>query len=121
MSLHRTKTNGEHMVELFRALGEPLRAGIMARIATMDELACTTLEETLAVSKSTISYHMKILYQAGLIDIRKDGRNYFYSARREAIEEALPGLLNCLEDIAAERKKQEVRTPAKSVRRVKRA
>jgi DNA-binding transcriptional ArsR family regulator len=102
LSLQRTKLAGEHMVEVFRALGEPLRAGIMARIANTDELACTLLEETLTVSKSTISYHMKILYQAGLVDIRKDGRNYFYSARRDAIEEALPGLLGCLHVIASE-------------------
>jgi DNA-binding transcriptional ArsR family regulator len=90
------------MVEVFRALGEPLRAGIMARIATTDELACTSLEEMLTVSKSTISYHMKILYQAGLIDIRKEGRNYFYRARRAAIDEALPGMLECLVAMAEE-------------------
>jgi DNA-binding transcriptional ArsR family regulator len=93
MSLDRVTSPTERMVEVFRALGDPIRADVMSRIITSDEVACTSLEETLTISKSTISYHMKILYRAGLIDIRKSGRNYFYSARREAIEASLPGLL----------------------------
>lgn len=86
------------MVEVFRALGDPVRADVMKRVAMNDEVACTSLEKSLTVSKSTISYHMKILYHAGLIDIRKSGRNYFYSARRDAIETVYPGLLGWLSD-----------------------
>jgi DNA-binding transcriptional ArsR family regulator len=61
-------------------------------MASVDELACVALEDTLPVSKPTISYHIKILYQAGLINIRKSGRNYFYSLRREVLHELLDDL-----------------------------
>lgn len=84
------------VIEIFKALSETVRLDIMARIVTVDELACTTLEKELPISKSTISYHMKILYRAHLIDIRKDGRFYHYRARTSEIEEVIPGLLQWL-------------------------
>ncbi len=84
------------VVEVFKALSEPIRLDIMARIVSVDELPCTTLERELPISKSTISYHMKILYRAHLIDIRKDGRYYHYRARRSEVEELVPGMLDWL-------------------------
>jgi ArsR family transcriptional regulator, arsenate/arsenite/antimonite-responsive transcriptional repressor len=88
-------------VEIFKALSEPVRMDIMARIVAVDELPCTTLEKELPISKSTISYHMKILYRARLIDIRKDGRYYHYRARVGDIESVLPGLLQWLSERGA--------------------
>lgn len=64
----------------------------MQQIAAAGELACVTLEDTLSVSKPTISYHLKILHQAGLIDVRKSGRNRYYSVRREALRKLFDDL-----------------------------
>jgi hypothetical protein len=61
-------------------------------MAQVDELACITLEDTLPVSKPTISYHTKILQNAGLISTRKAGRNYYYSLRRDVLKDVLEGL-----------------------------
>jgi DNA-binding transcriptional ArsR family regulator len=74
-------------VEVFKALGDPVRWSIIAQIAAVDELPCAELEQTLPVSKPTISYHTKILQQAGLLTVRKEGRNYFYALRREVLRE----------------------------------
>jgi DNA-binding transcriptional ArsR family regulator len=74
-------------VEVFKALGDPVRWSIIAQIAAVDELPCADLEQTLPVSKPTISYHTKILQQAGLLSVRKEGRNYFYALRREVLRE----------------------------------
>lgn len=54
-------------------------------MADVEELACSTLEDALNVSKPTISYHTKILVQAGLISVRKEGRNFFYTLRRDVL------------------------------------
>jgi ArsR family transcriptional regulator len=102
LSIERHQTVSERLTDVFRALGDPVRAGVMARIVGVDELACTSLEHALPVSKSTISYHVKILYHAGLINVRKEGRNYFYSARRDAINDVLPGLLERLMELPVE-------------------
>jgi DNA-binding transcriptional ArsR family regulator len=71
--------------EVFKALGDPIRWSIIQQVAREDELACSLLEDTLPVSKPTISYHTKILTQAGLIEVRKRGRNYFYCLRRDVL------------------------------------
>jgi len=78
--------------EAFRALSDPIRWSIIAQMAQVDELACLTLERTLPVSKPTISYHTKILHNAGLISTRKAGRNYYYSLRRDVLRDLLDGL-----------------------------
>jgi DNA-binding transcriptional ArsR family regulator len=85
-------TSQQPPIEIFKALSDPIRWNIIVQMASVDELACVTLEDTLPVSKPTISYHTKILYQAGLINVRKSGRNYFYSLRREVLHELLDDL-----------------------------
>jgi DNA-binding transcriptional ArsR family regulator len=78
--------------EILKALSDPVRWNIIEQMAAVDELACATLEETLPVSKPTISYHTKILHNAGLINVRKSGRNYYYSLRRDALHKLLDDL-----------------------------
>jgi DNA-binding transcriptional ArsR family regulator len=72
---------------VFKALGDPVRWSIIAQMAAVDELACADLERTLPVSKPTISYHTRILQQAGLLLVRKAGRNYFYTLHREVLRD----------------------------------
>lgn len=78
--------------EIFKALGDPIRWSILSQIADAGELACSALEDTVPVSKPTISYHAKILQQAELISVRKTGRNYYYSLRGEMIHDLLDAL-----------------------------
>jgi DNA-binding transcriptional ArsR family regulator len=78
--------------EVFKALGDPVRWSIVAQIAAVEELPCANLEQTLPVSKPTISYHTKILQQAGLLSVRKEGRNYFYALRRDVLRDVLDDL-----------------------------
>jgi DNA-binding transcriptional ArsR family regulator len=75
--------------DAFKALGDPIRWSIVQQIAEQGELAASVLENTLPVSKPTISYHAKILTQAGLIAVRKRGRHYFYRLRPEVLHELL--------------------------------
>jgi len=78
-------------VEIFKALADPIRFYIVREMCLVDELACTKLEDTLPISKATISYHIKVLYLAGLLTIRKQGRHYFYTLRPETIDALVPG------------------------------
>lgn len=80
-------TSGPPAAEVFKALSDPIRWDIVRQMAAVDELACSVLEETLPVSKPTISYHTKILIQAGLVEVRKDGRNLYYVLRRDALRQ----------------------------------
>jgi DNA-binding transcriptional ArsR family regulator len=78
--------------EVFKALGDPVRWSIITQIGAVDELPCAELEQTLPVSKPTISYHTKILQQAGLLTVRKQGRNYFYALRRDVLADVQEAL-----------------------------
>jgi DNA-binding transcriptional ArsR family regulator len=90
----RASPQDDHYAQIFEALSEPIRMQIVRQIASADELACTTLDETLPVSKSTISYHIKILSHAQLISVRKDGLYYPYRVRGEVFEHYLPTFLD---------------------------
>ena len=79
--------------EVFKALSDPIRWNIVQQVALQDDFACSTLEETLPVSKPTISYHTKVLIQAGVLAVHKRGRNYFYSLRRDVLREVIDEVL----------------------------
>ncbi|MEV4734645.1 metalloregulator ArsR/SmtB family transcription factor [Saccharopolyspora sp. NPDC049426] len=69
----------ESHVETLKAIADPVRLDLLRRVASVPEMACTALVEETHISKSTVSYHMRTLRTAGLIDVRKEGRNYFYT------------------------------------------
>jgi ArsR family transcriptional regulator len=86
-------------VETFRALADPIRLRMVQMLLQDHEVYCTTFDDTFAVGKSTISYHVKALRSAGLITVRKEGRYYAYTLRRAIIEHELPGLLAALRSL----------------------
>ena len=91
----------DEIAELFRALGDPTRIEILRLLSQSDEVACTTLDDILPVSKSTISYHIKALKTVGLLTVRKDGRWYHYTLQRDRLESVLPGFFDLLPALSA--------------------
>ena len=97
----RKTVTAEEIAELFRVLGDPTRIEILRLLSDDDEVACTSLEQILPISKSTISYHIKALKTAGLLTVRKDGRYYHYTLQRDRLEAILPGFFECLPRVTA--------------------
>lgn len=81
-------------VELAKALADPTRMQILKLIGSADEYPCTELERRLPVSKSTISHHVKVLGRAGLVTVRREGKFFHYTLRREVLDEYVPGVLD---------------------------
>jgi DNA-binding transcriptional ArsR family regulator len=65
-------------VELFRALADPTRLEMVRMMSAQGEVACTTFLDAFNVTKSTISYHVRVLRAAHLVRIRKEGPWFFY-------------------------------------------
>ncbi len=84
------------LAEVFAAAGDPTRVEMLRILAASEEVACTTFERLFPISKSTISYHVKVLRQAGLIQVRKEGTFYHYTLRRGEIEQRLPGFVGLI-------------------------
>lgn len=89
-------TARDRYVQVMKALSDPTRLEMLQLIGGEPEYACTSLEKHLAVGKSTISYHVKILSHAGLVSVRREGRHFFYSLHREVLDYFAPGLLDRL-------------------------
>lgn len=73
---------------IFKALGDPARVRIIATIAAAGpEGACVCeLVEPLGLSQPTVSHHLKVLYEAGLISREKRGTWAYYRVRSEALQ-----------------------------------
>ena len=77
-------------------LGDPLRARIVALLADEQLCTCHLIEET-GARQPTVSHHLKILREAGLVETEPRGRYTYYRLRADAVA-ALAGELN---DLAA--------------------
>ena len=71
----------------FHALSDPTRLGIVMRLTSGERCVCE-LTDALDAAQSRLSFHLKVLKEAGLISDRRDGRWIHYSLNRETIEEA---------------------------------
>lgn len=87
---------------LFKALSDENRIRILKQLRSGEKCACRLLEE-LNISQPTLSHHMKILCDSGIVTGRKDGKWMHYSICCEgskAIRALLQALLS-LENIPA--------------------
>ena len=73
--------------ELFKALGDPARVRIVNLIATARGPVCACdLYEPLGLGQPTVSYHLKKLTEAGLLEREQRGKWAYFSLRRDAVE-----------------------------------
>lgn len=70
----------------FKAFCDPNRLWILQTLKKQEQCACKLLE-LLNVGQSTLSHHMKILSDANVVNIRKDGKWCYYSLSNEGIQE----------------------------------
>src|SRR3954466_5703417 len=77
----------ERIVPLVKAIADPVRLRLVSLVAShADGEACVCdLNEAFDLSQPTISHHLKLLHQAGLLDRTKRGVWVYYSVRREAL------------------------------------
>ena len=82
-----TQTDPALVARWFHALSDPTRLGIVMRLTGGERCVCD-LTDALDAAQSRLSFHLKVLKDAGLISDRRDGRWIHYSLNREAIAEA---------------------------------
>ena len=75
-----------------KALADPRRYEILQRIANCKEMACNDLKTDLPITAATLSHHMKELTDAGLIDVRREGKFAHMKLRRGVWKEYLAQL-----------------------------
>lgn len=72
--------------QIAKALADPRRMALLQVIASEEECACQRLRDEFPVSKATISFHIKELVRAGLVEARREGQFLSCEVRREVLE-----------------------------------
>jgi ArsR family transcriptional regulator len=77
----------EALASRFRALADPTRLSIVNRLAGSDEVCVCALVDEFELSQPTISHHLKLLREAGLVESERRGTWAYYRLVPEAIED----------------------------------
>ena len=76
----------EELAAQFKALADPTRVAIVNRLAAADEVCVCDLTDAFDLSQPTISHHLRVLRDAGLVHASKRGTWSYYRLVPEAIE-----------------------------------
>lgn len=80
------------LTDVLHALSDVTRLQIVRRLDEEGELPCG--ESSTPTPKSTLSHHLKVLRESGLIATRAEGTQLFNSLRRADLDTRFPGLLD---------------------------
>lgn len=72
---------------IFKAFCDENRVRILQLLQDGEKCACMLLEE-MNITQPTLSHHMKILCDSGIVKARKEGKWMHYSISQEGVEEA---------------------------------
>ncbi|ODT80182.1 MAG: hypothetical protein ABS76_17185 [Pelagibacterium sp. SCN 64-44] len=97
----------DDIANTMRALGHPVRLEILRILASQQQgqCCCGDVTESLPLAQSTVSQHIKVLLDAGLIDRKAHGTRNRYCIRRDRLAElsaAFGGLLQGLNATASQ-------------------
>ncbi len=82
------------VMKVTKALADPTRFGILQSIATSGEQCCGDLAKQFPITQATCSQHLKILAEASLVTMRREGQFNYYTfvpTTFESYQQALSG------------------------------
>lgn len=83
----RTEVDRARAVRLFHALSDETRLRILERLRGGERCVCE-MTDALDAAQSRLSFHLKVLKEAGLVTDRREGRWMYYTVERESLAEA---------------------------------
>lgn len=106
-----TRPDLRRAVALFHALSDETRLFALDLLRRGERCVCE-LQDELGVAQSRLSFHLKVLRDAGLVEDRKEGRWSYYAIVPDALDEAHDLVVHFL---------PKMRTGSRAVRVVARA
>jgi DNA-binding transcriptional ArsR family regulator len=95
-TIHHPPVEALDLALILRTVGDPLRLQMVRTLAGQGDLLCGALGDELGLPKSTSSYHLRLLREAGLTRTRQAGTQRFVSLRRADLDARFPGLVDVL-------------------------
>lgn len=89
-----TLKEAERAARVFKAIGDPTRVMLLSLIAAADggEACICDLVEPVGLSQGTVSHHMKLLAEAGLVTREQRGKWAYFALNDGALEAAADAL-----------------------------
>jgi DNA-binding transcriptional ArsR family regulator len=81
------------LTDVLQALADPSRLRMLKVLSDDGWHSCGMDSWRLDLQKSTVSHHLRILREAGLVEYRLRGRNKDARLRRSILDERFPGLI----------------------------
>jgi len=69
-----------------KALADARRFEMFRVIASREEISCGAIAQRFPIGQSTVSHHLKVLGDAGLVEVRREGQHGYFSARVDILE-----------------------------------
>jgi ArsR family transcriptional regulator, arsenate/arsenite/antimonite-responsive transcriptional repressor len=76
----------EDLAATFKALSDPTRIAIVSRLASGEPCCVCDLTDAFALSQPTVSHHLRILRETGLVESERRGTFAYYWLVPESIE-----------------------------------
>lgn len=84
-------------LEIFKALADPIRIKIIKYLKNVDhEVACGEVGKAINISKSSGTYHFKLLEATGLITSRKEAREKYVALNMKTFNKYVTGFINLI-------------------------
>ncbi|UDY24122.1 ArsR/SmtB family transcription factor [Nocardioides sp. Kera G14] len=82
-----TAEQAEGVAPMLKALADPVRLRLLSLVAAHEdgEACVCNLNDAFDLSQPTISHHLKVMHEAGLLDREKRGTWVYYAVRRDAL------------------------------------
>jgi DNA-binding transcriptional ArsR family regulator len=96
------------LAPVLTALSDPVRLAIVCKLANGCELSCSSFH--VPIAKSTLTHHLRVLREAGVITQRQVGTSKLTCLRRDDLDARFPGLLDSVLTAAEMRRTRAGRT-----------
>lgn len=74
---------------IFKALSDPIRLNILKKLYSADSVCVCELTDIFDISQSKLSYHLKLLLSANLINKTSEGKWNYYSVNKDTLSRIL--------------------------------
>jgi ArsR family transcriptional regulator len=81
---------------LLAALADPIRLGIIELLSRHDRMCVCDVVTAFSVGQPTVSHHLRVLREAGLVDVIRRGPWAYYGLKRDALKHAAQELVRLL-------------------------
>ncbi|MGV9820819.1 ArsR/SmtB family transcription factor [Nocardia xishanensis] len=93
-ALNHPTIDSVDLATLLNALADPIRLRVVGQLADAGGVVCGGFD--VPVSMSTLSHHLKVLREAGLVRVTPEGSHRRHELRADEIETRYPGVLSSI-------------------------